>query len=95
MTTEDEDRPGPRTPGTRWRVLAHLNERAVELENQGVIDEVVIDDWLHLEQMSERQWWMRLGDARIWVHIDDDGRVRVDVERGCYELERGTTTDLK
>jgi hypothetical protein len=47
--------------------LAHVKERPVELENQGVIDELVIDDWLHLEQMSERQWWLRIGDARVFV----------------------------
>jgi hypothetical protein len=77
--------------GGRWRILAHAGDKKVELENEGILDEVVLDDWLHLEQMDERQWWMRVGDARVWINIDDHGRARVDVERGCYEEVRGET----
>jgi hypothetical protein len=82
-----------RVPGARWRVLAHADGRLIELENQGVVDEVVIDDWLHLEHMSDGQWWMRVGDARVWVNIEPDGKVRVDVERGCYEDAHGASKD--
>jgi hypothetical protein len=51
-------------PGARWRILAHDGADAVQLENRGILDEVVVDDWMHLEQMDERRWWMRVGDAR-------------------------------
>ena len=78
-------------PGARWRVLAHTNDRPVEMANQGILDEVVVEDWLHLEQMDDRQWWMRVGDAKIWINLDADGKVRVDVERGCYAEVRGST----
>jgi hypothetical protein len=63
----------------------------LEVENQGVLDEIVLDDWLHPEQMAERQWCLRLGDARVWIDIDENGRPRVDVERGCFDEVRGTT----
>jgi hypothetical protein len=78
-------------PGTRWRLLAHRGGEPVELENQGVIDEVVIDDWLHLEQMDTSQWWMRLGDARVLITIAEDGRAHVDIERGSYGDVHGET----
>lgn len=78
-------------PGARWRILAHEGAEPVQVENRGILDEVVVDDWMHLEQMDERQWWMRVGDARIWVTIEDDGTARVDVERGRYEVASGAT----
>jgi hypothetical protein len=77
-------------PGKRWRLLAHEGEGSFEVENRGIIDEVVIDNWLHLEQMDEQEWWMRLGDARIWIYVEPTG-VRIDVERGAYEKVRGDT----
>lgn len=77
--------------GACWRVLARRGSEAVELENEGVLDEVVIDDWLHLEQMDTRQWWMRLGDARIVITIGPTGKACVDIERGSYEDVSGET----
>ena len=84
--TKDKD-----VPGSSWRVLAHRGSEAIELENQGVLDEVVIDQWFHLEQMDTRRWWMRLGDARISINIDEDGKAHVDIERGSYEEVEGET----
>jgi hypothetical protein len=78
-------------PGQQWSLLAHEGTNSFEVENKGIIDEVIIDSWLHLEQMDVRQWWMRLGDARIWINIEADGIARVDVERGAYEKIRGDT----
>ena len=55
-------------PGRQFTVRT----RMVELKNLGredVLDEVVIDDWLHLEQMDTRSWWMQLGTKRIWIKL--------------------------
>jgi hypothetical protein len=71
--------------------LAHVNGKELEVENQGLLDEVVIDHWLHLEQMDDRKWWMRVGDARLLVLVLEDGRVQVDIERGFYEPALGAT----
>ena len=79
-------------PGTEWRILAARDGGNLEVENQGILDEVVIHSWLHLEQLDERQWWMRLGDARILINVAPDGNVRVDIERGCYQEVNGETT---
>ena len=42
-----------------------------------VLDEVVIDSWLHVEMMDTRCWWVRIGtgdDAlRLMVNIDKAG----------------------
>lgn len=57
-----------RKPGHRWRVLAHRkNGDRVELKNEGCFDEVVVDDWLHVEQMGVRDWWAQIGDAWVWI----------------------------
>jgi hypothetical protein len=54
-----------RRPGSRWRVLARDGERQISAQNEGIFDELVVDDWLHLEQMDDTRWWMRLADVRI------------------------------
>ena len=79
-------------PGKSWRVLARDGDASVELENRGVIDELVVDDWLHLEQMHSHQWWMRVGDARVWINVEGSNKVRVDIERGFYQEISGETT---
>jgi hypothetical protein len=47
-------------PGARWRILARDGERKIAAQNDGVFDELVIDDWVHLEQMDDNTWWMRV-----------------------------------
>jgi len=46
-----------------------------------VFDELVIDDWLHLEMMDTRDWWMRIGDTVIWITVPTSGPVRVFVRK--------------
>lgn len=72
-------------PGSRWRVLARDGQREVAHGDEGVFDELVVDEWLHLEQMEDNTWWMRLGDARIDITIDADGRPHIVIERNVYE----------
>ncbi|XXX76644.1 hypothetical protein WMF30_54250 [Sorangium sp. So ce134] len=78
-------------PGARWRILAHRESSSIEVENQGTVDEVVIDDWLYLEQVNEREWWLRVGDARVLIEIEQHGAARVDIARGAYGSISGTT----
>lgn len=48
-------------------------------------DELVIDDWFHLEQMDTRHWWIGIGkDDDYWhvhVHVDAEGVATVRVEK--------------
>lgn len=77
-------------PGAKWRIRTRGPE--VELKDQGVLDELVIDHWLHFEQMTERTWVMRLGDARLTIEISQLGSPVLDVERGFYRPVAGTTS---
>ena len=54
----------------------------VALENDGCFDELVIDDWFHLEQTSTRRYWIGVGDAHINIYIPTKGPVAVHVLRG-------------
>ena len=36
-------------------------------------DELVVDRWLHIEQMDSRAWWMQIGDHTLWVKVNADG----------------------
>lgn len=62
-------------PGSRWRVLAWAKkgERRIEVEDKGVFDELVVDDWLHIEQMDKRRWWMNVGGVTLWITVNNDG----------------------
>jgi hypothetical protein len=70
-------------PGASWRVSSRhprhgFGGGASSIDHPGsIIDEVVIDGWLHLEQMDTRRWWMRVGDLHINVHLRTDGSTRV------------------
>lgn len=79
-------------PGYRWRILAFEDDgERVEMTSRGCIDEVVIDDWFHLEQMTDRDWWMSIGDAMVNVHVFKNGKVEVNITRGEYGDVRGRT----
>ena len=78
-------------PGTRWRILAHREDEKIELENQGTFDELVVDDWLHVEQMDDNVWWLRVGDVRVRVTVSDTEPPTVDIERGAYASIKGVT----
>jgi len=83
------------SPGARWRLLAQNNGQSLEITDQGLFDELVVDDWLHIEKLDTNRWWMRLGDADIQVEIGEGGRVRVDIERGSHMNIHGTTSVFK
>lgn len=82
------------TSNNEWRILAVKDGEKIELENQGVLDEVVLQSWFHLEQLDEREWFLRVGDARIIVSAEVDGSTRVDIERGFFVNVNGETKTL-
>lgn len=72
-------------PGYKWRLQAHRKDGTpVRSENDGLFDELAIDDWFHLEQLDDRCYWMQIGDARITVHIPAKGPPQVNIQRGEY-----------
>lgn len=76
--------------GKKWRLLAHRPDSHLEIEDDGVLDELVLDDWLHLEQMDDNVWWLRVGDAHLLVTLGR-GATTVDVVRGYYASVNGKT----
>lgn len=83
-----------RVPGSTWRVLAHAATGPFHVENQGVFDELAVDDWLHVEQMDECVWFLKVGDARLQVTIGEDGIAEVEVMRGFFGDTKGSTETL-
>ncbi|MFA4971587.1 MAG: hypothetical protein WC683_03160 [bacterium] len=75
-------------PGHHWRILAHsrAEDFAIEERSDLCFDELVIDHWLHIEQMTTRTWWMRVGPFVLWVTVYKSGRVSM-----CVEDETGAT----
>jgi hypothetical protein len=73
------EKPTP-TPGTRWRMRCYDGESAVEMKDHGILDEVVVDDWFHLEQMDYQEWHLGLGNISIWIRIDKDGKPNIEIQ---------------
>jgi hypothetical protein len=82
-----------RAPFGSWRVVEREGDVKVEHVGRAVFDELHVDAWLHVEQLEDRVWWMRVGDARLTVSIAPDGQPTVDVQRGFYGEVRGDTSE--
>lgn len=54
-------------------------QRCFEVQSEGVFDELVVDHWLHVEQMNERAWMIRVGETGIWVDVNANGEVAMRV----------------
>lgn len=78
--TGDPRRERRRTPGRGWRASG---------DAEGV-DEIVVDDWLRLERMNKRDWFLLVGGLRIGIHVpvDPDEPVRAVVTEGENGGER-------
>ena len=73
-----------RQPGFKWRVLAwKLGDRYRNAEKYDVrfapkdrmkFDELVIDDWFHIEEMNSRHYWMQVCDLHINVVVPSRGK---------------------
>lgn len=75
----DEPAAAKRRPGLPWRVLAHRRDGTpVEMQSRDHgdpdFDELVVGQWIHLEQMSKRRWWMNVGGVTVWIRVTKDGR---------------------
>lgn len=75
-------------PGSQWRTLAHIlasdgsavgpiKDSSERYPAATEFDELVVDEWLHLEQMDSRIWSLRLGPLLISVTVGERGQARV------------------
>jgi hypothetical protein len=87
MTNENEQR---QWPGLSWRILVRdwkaPRQNIHDLSSDGTswFDELVVGDWFHLEWMHGRTWWMRVGDASIYVTIPKEKQPVLQIQRGVY-----------
>lgn len=77
---QEERKKMRKRPGVSWRVLAWSeNDTPIALENNGVFDELCVDDWLHLEQMDDRSWFLSVGERAFWIDIPKDPKKPVQI----------------
>jgi len=76
------DKAHGRHPGAAWRfkVGEHSQQRRIEdgYDRKQLFDEIVVDDWLHVEALNARDFWVRLGNRTFNVHIAKSGVVTVE-----------------
>lgn len=59
-----------------------------------VLDEVVIQEWLHLEQLDVGVWTLRVAGVRLEVRADRDGKPTHLFSQGVEHPHKGCTYDL-
>jgi len=51
------------------RAYLPLPDGSPVLERPSEFDELVVGDWLHIEQMGNDSYWMLVGGYRLWVDL--------------------------
>lgn len=82
-----------RTPGSTWRLRAEARSgESIDVGDAGVFDELVVDDWFHIEQMDARVWWFCVGNGddvrHFFVNIDRNGGARLNLTEGDATRDR-------
>jgi hypothetical protein len=63
-------------PG-QWRTVTYPDpDTRHEAHGEG-FDEIVLDHWLHVEQMDDHDWWLAVGPLHLYVTADKDGHARI------------------
>lgn len=69
----------------QWRSKFEADGEMREVRGESGFDELAIGQWLHLERLDEREWWMRVGKARILVRVSETGDAEeVTIEPDFY-----------
>jgi len=82
----------------QWECRYYVDEKPTSVGGRGdkscELDELVLGNdkvpVLHLERMDDRDWWMQVGDAWIWISVSRKG-VTVNIRRGEYGPVNGLT----
>lgn len=69
-----------RRAGDTWRILAQGPDGPHDLSSDQLpgteFDELVVGQWIHLEQMDTNSWWMNIGGVTVWVRATRNGKAR-------------------
>lgn len=69
-------------PGERWRFLAWGGSDRIAHSSEddpSIFDELIVDNWFHIEQMDDAHWWMAISRSDGTQLVID---VTVDPETG-------------
>ena len=59
--------------------------RGISVKHDTEFDELVVGEWLHIEQMDSGTWCMRLGDAEIIIKVDRNDNAELKITRTAFE----------
>lgn len=69
------------------------------LDFPSVFDELVIDDWFHLEQLDPNTWFIGIGENKAQIVIDQDGKPTLEswipIMKATINLAENTITMSK
>lgn len=58
----------------KWRFQAYDKKTPIQAVDLGDLDEIVIADWFHAEQMDDNEWWVQIGDKVFDVYLTKSGK---------------------
>lgn len=89
--------------GSHWRILVHerigkgygkqIEDSHETYQEHTEFDELVIDEWIHLEQMDTNHWWMRLGPLMVHVTVGERGQARTIQVEEDFSPDEGWILD--
>ncbi len=56
-------------------------QTTVKYTKDNEFDELIIDDWIHLERMDKDKFWMRLGQVEFDITILPNGQPEIKVRK--------------
>jgi hypothetical protein len=82
----------PPTAGKKWRIFAKSFDGRLttsvnreQKENKEFFDELVIDNWMHLEWQEGNTWWMRLGPHAFHIKVNPGGEPDISVDLNDFK----------
>ena len=80
---EKKDAP---VPGAKWSTSAYRDgpdgrkRERHQSDGRSVLDKITVDNWLHLEQLDPRRWWICIAGLSGRVTIDKNGEASIEFD---------------
>lgn len=58
-------------------ILKDARAAGPRVPHRAVFDELVISPWFHLEQMSTRMWWLKIGEDMVMITVGRNGKPKL------------------
>jgi hypothetical protein len=76
----------------KYRIRICHGTEVEELTGPGVIDEIVIEKWLHLEQMDRNLYYLLVGNTRIMVDTKIRQKPTVTIYHDDEDIDLGESS---